>query len=141
MPKEIYEFLDSQPVGVISVEMEDGSPHGATVHFAYQKSPFAFVILTGRNYRKAQSILAKKATRASLVIGTDERAMKTFQLDGVATVPETNEFEKVYFAKFPGKKEKFDTSDEVFFVFTPTWWRYTDYKAPKGKQTLVSEGS
>jgi general stress protein 26 len=139
MPKEIYDFLDSQRIGVISVEMEDGSPHGATVHFAYQKDPFTFVFFTDRKYRKIQPILANKTTRASLVVGTDEQDMRTLQLDGVAALPTTDEFANAYFAKFPEKKEKSNGPDDVFFIFTPAWWRYTDYKAQSGKRILSSE--
>jgi hypothetical protein len=138
MPNEVYDFLDSQRVGVVSVEMEDGSPHGATVHFAYQKEPFTLVVLTDRKSGKMLPITGDKNTRASVVVGTDEQTMMTLQLDGVASLPGTKDFEKVYFAKFPEKEEKFDSSTDIFFVFTPTWWRYTNYKDPGGKQILSS---
>jgi general stress protein 26 len=138
MNEEVLGFLDSKRIGVISVEMLDGSPHGATVHFAYQKDPLTFVFLTDRTYRKMEPLLKNSSTRASLVIGTDEDEMKTLQLDGIAMVSEDEEHKNAYFGKFPDKKEKYGGPDDVFFIFKPTWWRYTDYKAPEGKQVILS---
>lgn len=138
MPSEIYDFLDSQRVGVVAVEMEDGSPHGATVHFAYRTDPFAIVILTERKYTKMRPLLTNGPTRASFVVGTDERTTKTLQLDGVATLPKGEECESVYFAKFPDKKDKYNSPDDVFFIFTPKWWRFTDYSTPSGKHVRSS---
>ena len=138
MNEEILGFLDSKRIGVISVEMLDGSPHGATVHFAYQRDPLTFVFLTDRTYRKMEPLLKNSSTRASLVIGTDEDEMKTLQLDGTALSSEDQNFKDVYFSKFPDKKEQYGGPDDVFFVFKPAWWRYTDYKAPEGKKVVVS---
>ena len=138
MSEEIYAFLDSKRIAVIAVEMLDGSPHGATVHFAYQKDPFTFVFLTDRNYRKVESLLKNQSSRASLVIGTDEEEMKTMQLDGVAALLEGKELEEIYFTKFPDKREQYESPDDIFFTFTPKWWRYTDYKASEGKQIIAS---
>ena len=137
MPEQIYQFLDSQRVGVVAVQMPDGSPHGATVHFAYQKDPFTFVFLTNRKYRKMEPLLASASTPASFVVGTDEITMKTLQLDGIAELPKDNVPQKTYFEKFPEKEAKFNSADDMFFVFTPTWWRYTDYKAPEGMRVLT----
>ena len=83
MPPEILEYIASQRVGVLAVEMLDGAPHGATVHFAHSEKPLTFLFETYREYRKAEPLFGRECTRASLVIGFDERNMKTLQMDGV----------------------------------------------------------
>lgn len=138
MPEEIFTFLDANRIAVVSVEMPDGAPHSATVHFAYLSDPLTFVFLTDRNYRKAEPMLGGKTARASLVIGTDETQMKTLQLDGVASLTDAAEHREAYFSKFPEKREQYGDPDDIFFVFTPSWWRYTDYHASEGKKTLES---
>lgn len=136
MIPEILEYLKTQNVGVLAVEMLNGSPHGATVHFAHTEEPLVFYFETYRDYRKAEPLYGREQTRASFVV-TDEVNMKTLQLDGVVELIKTEEKEKydsVYFGKFPGKLEKSKDPKFVFFKFTPTWSRFTDWKTPEGKK-------
>lgn len=141
MPKEILEYLKTQDIGVLAVEMMDGSPHAATVHFAHTEDPLVFYFETYDNYRKAEPILQKDKTRASFVVGCDENNMKTFQLDGVVELikpSEKDDYDLVYFTKFPGKREKSKDPKFVFFKFTPTWWRFTDWHTLEGKKIWLS---
>jgi len=138
MPDEVHDFLDQQRVGVISVEMPNGAPHGSTVHFAYQRDPLTFVFLTDRTYRKVEPMQGGASTRASFVVGTDESQMRTLQLDGTARLTDSELHWEAYFSKFPEKREQYGDPDDVFFVFTPTWWRYTNYQVPEGKQVIES---
>ena len=141
MEKEILNYIATQRVGVLAVEMLDGSPHAATVHFAHTENPLVFYFETSNEYRKAEPLLGREKTRTSFVIGTDEVEMKTLQFDGVAELikPEEQEtLEKTYLGKFPEKKAGSKDSDVLFFKFTPTWWRFTDWKAPQGKMILTS---
>jgi general stress protein 26 len=143
MQKEILDYIDTQRVGVLAVEMLDGSPHGATVHFAHSDNPLVFYFETYRDYRKAEALYGKEKTRASLVIGSSESDMKTLQLDGVAELikPEEKEiFDSVYLGKFPEKKKKSQDPKFVFFKFTPTWWRFTDWTTPEGETIYTSDG-
>lgn len=142
MKSEILDYLKTQRVGVLAVEMLDGSPHAATVHFAHAEDPFVFFFETCREYRKAEALFGRHETRASFVVGSDESNMKTLQLDGIAQLiePEGKEiFDSVYLGKFPEKKEKSDKGEFVFFKFTPTWWRFTDWTLPTGRLILTSE--
>ena len=142
MRQEILDYLKSQRVGILSLEMLDGSPHAAAVHFAHIESPLTFFFETDSNYRKAEPLLKKSMTRASLVIGSDESLMKTFQLDGKVELLKSQEkriFDSVYPGKFPGKKEKLQSSKVILFKFTPTWWRFTDWANPQGKTIWTSE--
>lgn len=140
MQKEILEYLKTQRIGVLAVEMLDGSPHGATVHFANNENSFFFE--TSEGYRKTEPILKNKKTRATFVVGCNEGDMKTLQLDGeVEMLDDNNEdiFKEVYFGKFPEKLNKnYGGAKQVHFSFTPKWWRFTDWTTPEGKKILLS---
>lgn len=138
MTEDIHAFLGENRIAVLTVEMPDGAPHSATVHFAHKDEPLAFIFLTGQATRKAEPLLNGKNARASLVIGTDETQMKTFQLDGTAMLTDADEYKEAYFSKFPEKKETYNEATSVFIVFIPTWWRYTDMKSPEGKKIITS---
>ncbi len=142
MDQKILDYINSQRVGVLAVEMLDGSPHAATVHFANTEDPLQFYFETYREYRKAEPLFGKNMTRASFVIGSSESDMKTLQIDGEArliTEEEKELFDAIYFGKFPNKKEKSLDPKFVFFIFNPTWWRYTDWAGPNGKEILTSD--
>ncbi|MBI5470157.1 pyridoxamine 5'-phosphate oxidase family protein [Candidatus Kaiserbacteria bacterium] len=138
MNQEILAYLKSQRVGVFAIEMLDGSPHAATVHYANTDGP-VFIFETDRVYRKSEPLLARKESRASMVVGSNEGDMKTLQLDGIASmIAEDSPLLETYFAKFPEKKAKYAPPKSLFFTFTPTWWRFTDWTKPKGKTIATS---
>lgn len=142
MQAPILDYLKTQRTCVLAVEMLDGAPHAATVHFAHAEDPLLFYFETNKTYRKAEPLLSRPQSRASLVIGTDERNMKTLQLDGIIRLvreEEQNAYETIYLGKFPEKKEKSTSPDFVRFVFIPSWWRYTDWTTPEGKKITTSE--
>jgi len=142
MPKEIIDFIQSQFISVLSIEMMDGSPHGATIHFAYDQESGMFLFETYRSYRKCEALFGREKSRASLVIGFNEDDRKTLQMDGEVKLFSTDTerifFNKIYFKKFPNKKVKADDPNFVFFYFSPLWWRYTDWDSPEGKIMLSS---
>ena len=141
MQKEILDYLATQRVGVLAVEMLDGSPHAATVHFAYSENPVIFYFETCVDYRKTESLTGRATSRASFVVGADESNMKTLQLDGEIRIMKPEEmdtFDSVYYSKFPTKKGKRYGSDPVFFQFVPTWWKFTDWTTPEGKKIWTS---
>jgi len=140
MPPEVLEYIKTQRVGVLAVEMLDGSPHGATVHFAHTDEPLVFFFETNREYRKTEALLGRDTSRATFVLGVDEKEPKTLQLDGQVRIIKPEErgtFDQTYFGKFPAKKEK--NKDQVLFVFVPTWWHYTDFTKPKDGRILSSD--
>lgn len=141
MNKEILEYISSQRVGVLAVEMLDGSPHGATVHFAHTESPFQFFFETYQEYRKTEALYGREVSRATLVLGCDETSGKTLQMDGVVRLIQTDEqqiIEDVYLYKFPDKREKSKQEKMIFFTFIPQWWRFTDWTKPEGKVIILS---
>ena len=142
MKQEIFDFLKSKRTCVLAVEMMDGSPHAATVHFAHGEDPLVFYFETQNDYRKYEPLAGREKTRASLVVGTDESTMKTLQLDGevsIITPSEKNQWAKIYLGNFPEKEKKSSDPKFVFFKFTPTWWRFTDWTKPEGKLILLSD--
>lgn len=141
MDQRIVDYLKTQRIAVIAVEMPDGSPHAATVHFAHSENPLVFYFETNRSYRKSEPLLKNKSTKASLVIGFDEKKPKTFQLDGEVQLvkPEEEEtFTKIYLGKFKEKKKKLEDTSFIHFTFIPKWWRFSDFTDPEGKLILTS---
>ncbi|MDO8482795.1 MAG: pyridoxamine 5'-phosphate oxidase family protein [bacterium] len=142
MNQAILDYIKTQRAGVLAVEMLDGSPHAATVHFAFTDNPPVFYFETDRDYRKSEPLFGREVTRASFVIGSNETDMKTLQLDGEVRLirdTEKESFDKVYLGKFPEKLKKSQNPKCVFFFFFPKWWRFTDWTTPTGKVILVSK--
>ena len=142
MRKVISDYIESQRVGVLAIEMMDGSPHAATVHFAHIAGPFTLFFETYRDSHKAQALFGRAKSRASFVLGTDETTNTTVQIDGVAeliSIEGKELFDSVYFKKFPKKVEKSKDPKFVCFKFTPTWYRYTSWTKEHGKEILLSE--
>jgi general stress protein 26 len=142
MNQKILDYLKMQRVCVLAVEMMDGSPHAATVHFAHTENPLAFYFETNKDYRKSEPLFGKETTRGSLVIGSDESNAQTLQVDGIVRLLKSDEqaiFDSVYLGKFPEKKEKSLNPKFVRFTLIPTWWRFTDWTNPKEKIILNSE--
>lgn len=140
--QEILDFITSQRVGVLAIEMPDGSPHAATVHFAHTDDPLIFYFETNKDYKKSEALFGKDVSRASFVIGTDEGTMKTFQTDGSAQLvkaADMEQFKSIYLGKFSEKKDKSKDPKFVAFTFTPSWWRYTNFSGPNGKVVLTSD--
>ncbi len=142
--QKVLEFLESNRVGVLSVLLKDGSPHGATVHFSHQNNPAKFFFLTDRTYRKCEALLEGGLVRASFVIGFSEEEMKTLQLDGTVRIVSDGEelaaLKKIHFQKIPTAKEHENDPDSVFLEFTPTWWRYTDYNTKPETKISSQDG-
>lgn len=142
MNRDVLEYIKTQRVCVLAVEMPDGSPHAATVHFAHSEDPLAFIFETHRDYRKSEALFGRAETRASVVVGFEEgKATKTLQLDGTVRLlsDEDAALQEVYLAKFPEKKEKAKDPKAVFFKFIPAWWRFTDWGGPNGKTIITSD--
>ncbi len=141
MNEEALTYLTTQRVGVLAVEMPDGSPHVATVHFAHTTNPLEFIFLTERGYRKFEPLLQKKEVRSALVIGTQDGEMKTVQMNGILTETNDTNHIKIYCDKFIEKDFTNLDDNDVFVVFKPTWWRYTVWTLPEGKTVFNSDGS
>jgi uncharacterized protein YhbP (UPF0306 family) len=134
MPSEVLKYIRQKKVCVLALRMPDGSPHAATVHFAYDERQSIFIIMTNPNYRKYAALAAGPA-QASLVVGSEEDAAQTLQLDGTAQLSNDAILKQLYADRFPGAIEKHNK--DVLFTFTPNWWRFSDYT--NGKSIISSE--
>lgn len=140
MNSEILNFIKNQRICVFGIEMMDGSPHAATLHYALQGDPLTFIFQTEKSYRKSEPLFGKKISRATLVIGTNEGDMRTFQADGNAELFTDDNLREVYLNKFPKNREGANDPEVVFFVFTPILWKFSDYTKSEGKTVYTSDG-
>ena len=134
----MLEFMGKERACVLAVQLLDGTPHTATVHFAHAADPLRLIFTTSPKYRKSEALLKGGPVPASVTVGVSEDDMRTFQLDGTVQITEDKDIIETYFQKFPEKREHF--TEDFFFVFTPTWWRYTDWTKPEGKTVMTSDG-
>ena len=140
MNESVLDYLKTQRTCVLAVEMMDGAPHAATVHFAHSDEPFILYFETNKSYKKAEALLGRAESRASLVVGFTEEGKKTLQMDGTVRLikpEEETEYQTIYLGKFPEKTEKLKNPDFVKFLFIPSWWRFTDFT--DGKKIISSE--
>ena len=136
MHPDALTYLKDQKICVLAVQMPDGAPHAATVHFAFVANPSRFVIMTSPLSRKHEAFVSGPAP-ASMVVGMDEESMKTLQIDGIVELSSDPELEEAYCAKFPKAAHVF--KKKALFTFTPAWWRFTDWTRPGGKVVFSSE--
>lgn len=139
MPPEVLDYIKNQRVGVLAVEMMDGSPHAATVHFAYTEQPFVLYFKSENKTKKAQPLNSKQKVRASYVIGVSEAEMKTLQMDGFlerVSPEEKPVYDTVFYGRFSEKTKKDADPTAAYLKFTPTWWRFTDWTLPQGKTII-----
>ncbi len=133
----LLEYLRTQRICALAVEMLDGSPHVATVHFAHTEEPLTFLIETSREYRKAEKVMKDGVTRASLCVGFVEGAVQAAQFDGILKEASA-EAVQLYLQKFPEKADKAASPTTIFLQFDPSWWRFTNWAAPGGKKVWTS---
>lgn len=138
MKEEMITFIQSQKIGVLAVQLLDGYPHASAMHFAFHEESFSFIFLTSSHYKKCEPLKENGSAHASFVVGVSEEEMKTAQLDGELTFIDNDKLESYFFEVFPDKKDKHP--DDILLVFTPHWWRYTDWTKPEGKTILTDEG-
>jgi len=132
MDKKVLDFLGKHRVCTLTTLLEDGSPHSAVMHYSHKNEPLEVYIMTENTSKKVKALLDGKPRKASLVTGFSEEEWITLQMDGeVRAVKDKEELEKiheVHFEKHPEPKKWKDDPATLFLVFTPTWWRYTEYK-------------
>lgn len=81
---------------------------------------------------KTQAIQEKGGNaKAAIVVGMNEQDFVSLQMRGdVRIVSDAQEIAHLcaaHYAKIP-EAEKHKSSSSIFLEFTPSWWRYTDFK-------------
>jgi pyridoxine/pyridoxamine 5'-phosphate oxidase len=121
--QDLYDFMNSQPLMVVSTLSKDGKPQGAVVGFG-QTRDLELVFGTSELSRKAQNIKANSAV--AVVIGWSN---KTIQLEGTARLlseGDDSSYSEQYFLKNKWALKYKDEPHERHFVITPTWLKVTD---------------
>jgi general stress protein 26 len=124
--QQIYDFMNSYALGVISTINKDGSPCAAIVGFGQTKD-LHILIGTDNSSRKYKNI--KSDPRVAFTLGG--ATAETIQLEGKARelLPEELPIVKEnYWLKNPHAEEHHANPGERYFMITPTWLRYTDLR-------------
>lgn len=124
MDPKVLEFLKNNTMSVLAMQLADGAPHTAAMHFAHQDG--SLYLSTRSTSKKASGLVSGKA-KASITVGISEEEWVTLQMDGEVEKVEEQPAKDIILAKYPEDAKHFDAT-AIFLKFTPTWWRYSDYK-------------
>lgn len=122
----VLDFLRSNRYAVVSSLSEAGTPQSALVGIAV--TPELEIIFDAlKSSRKSANLTARPA--CSLVIG-GWSSEQTVQCEGEAFAPTGEErarYLEVYFAAWPGGRERMQWPGITHFVVRPRWIRYSDF--------------
>jgi len=121
MDQKIVDFLNKERMSVLAIALADNTPHTAAMHFVYKDGVIYFS--THASSKKVQGLTSSKA---SVTVGFNEQDWITLQMDG--QLEKTESGKDLILAKYPENAKYMDES-AVFLKFTPTWHRYTNFKA------------
>lgn len=122
---ELYTFLASNRLGVVSSLGKDGEPQSALIGIAVT-TDLELVFDTVKSSRKYGNLVSQRA--CSFVIGWQGEA--TVQYQGKAQElggAELAIYKQVYFAAFPDGPEREQWPGIAYFVVRPAWIRFSDY--------------
>ncbi len=138
MEQKVVDFLTSERMSVMAVDLPSGTPHASAMHFVYHDAVLYFC--THSHSRKLAGLMSGSEP-GSVVVGFSEADWVTVQLDGqiqkIDSPVEKEEAKRLILAKYPESSKYMDES-AVFLKFTPTWYRYTDFKTTP--PTIISSG-
>ena len=123
--QEVFAFLGSERLGVLSTATSSGRPEAALMGFA-ATAELEIIFDTVRSSRK-YSIL-KENPRVAWVIGCTTEV--TVQYEGVAEELEGEElakYKEIYFGKFTDGPARESWAGITYFVVRPKWVRFADY--------------
>lgn len=121
MDQKIIDFLSKERMAALSICLPDGTPHASAMHFVYKEGVIYFS--THNNSKKVTGLTSSKA---SVTVGFSEQDWVTVQIDGNIEI--TPDGKDLILEKYP-ESVKFMDANTIFLKFTPTWWRYSDYKS------------
>lgn len=132
MDQKLLDILYNQAVSVLSLVRPDGTVHSATMHFATATDPLRIYFHTPKTSRKVDGMHVGMSTPAAVTIGFSEEEWTTLQMEGTARlITDSAEMEtakNMYYGKYPDARKYEKEGDVILIEFTPSWWRYTDYK-------------
>ncbi len=124
--EQLYEFMNSCTLGVISTVSEDKLPHSAIVGFGQTKD---LKVLFGTDNSSLKYKNLQSDPHVAFVIGGENA--ETIQLEGIARELKPEELDVVrqnYWQKNPRAEVHHKNVGERYFIITPTWIRYTDLR-------------
>lgn len=131
MDQKVLDFIRNHRVCSLTVLLSDGTPHAAAMHYSHTEEPLIFYFSTDKTYRKSEALLTGQRVKASMVIGFNEEEWLTLQLEGAIHImqdeDETKRIKTIHYQKNPSSKQFESLPTTIFLVFTPTWWRFTDF--------------
>ena len=129
--QKVLDFLGKEMVAVLTVQLPFGAIHGATMHFVHQSEPLELYFITESSSRKVAGLKSGK-TQAAVVVGFSDEEMATLQMDGelqVVTDPtKVGQIKPIYYHKHPMSVKYEAEPGNMYLVFIPAWWRFTDFK-------------
>jgi pyridoxine/pyridoxamine 5'-phosphate oxidase len=124
--EQIYEFVRSQVLGVISTLDNDGAPMNATVAFSVTEDA-KLIVGTSETSHKSQNIDGD--SRVAVVI-TDVEKRYTLQVQGTARKVTQETFEAQYADEHYGQRPQSlpfkDKPGQCHILITPTHMRFSD---------------
>ncbi len=125
MKQKVLEFMSRYSDCVLATVNEGGGPEAAVVGYS-ENDQLELVFGTSKDSRKYANIL--RDSHVAVVFGFE--GSTTVQYEGEAKLLEGDDLEVRlvdYFDKIPEAREYRSRPDQVYFVITPVWIRYTNY--------------
>jgi general stress protein 26 len=123
--QEVFRFMDSERLGVLTTATNSGQPQAALMGFAVT-SQLEIIFDTVRSSRKYP--ILKENPRVAWVLGCTTEI--TVQYEGEAEELEGEalaKYKPVYFQKFTDGPARENWPGITYFVVRPKWVRYCDY--------------
>ncbi|CAN5134304.1 hypothetical protein BH11PAT1_BH11PAT1_6600 [soil metagenome] len=134
--KEVYVYLKSLAIAVLSTVSSEGNPHAAVIYFISDED-LNFYFLTKSDTRKAKNLTSHSEAALTIV---DPNSPRTIQVTGPVSeieepqmyinimdkISEENAKGNNFF--WPPPLSKLDSDgDLVLYKLTPNWLRYADF--------------
>jgi uncharacterized pyridoxamine 5'-phosphate oxidase family protein len=123
--QEVFRFLDSERLGVLTTATSSGQPQAALMGFAVTPE-LEIIFDTVRSSRKYPNLKAN--ARVAWVVGcttevTVQYEGKAEELEGAALA----KYKPIYFQKFPDGPARENWTGMTYFAVRPKWVRNCDY--------------
>ena len=122
---QLFKFLTSNRLGVLSTVGPMGEPQSALVGFGVTPE-FEIIFDTVSSSRKFENLA--RDPRAAFVIGWEGE--ETVQFEGVArqiSSTELGPYHEIYFRAFPEGPARLKWKGITYYVVAPKWIRYSDF--------------
>lgn len=131
-PQRVQQFLQTERICVLSVLLPNNSVHSAPLVYWYDVPSGRVYMSTDKNSEKMSWRREGKAgTQASLVIGGQEGLPLLVQMRGLLEAVDARQVPvrvKQAYVEITGESGDPSNATNTFIMFTPTWFRYSDWE-------------